>query len=164
LTPCSNRDWQAYIERKLAPDSCLEYELHLYTCDECLPFYIQAVEASQQIPANEATKQTTDTIMAAIQSGNQETAARTAPHIIIIAPKRKQLPLTRRPLFQYGVAAIITLMLMSAGVFQGLSMRISHIEHISNKDQQESFSQKLMEKTVAVLDIVQAQPKGGKNP
>jgi anti-sigma factor RsiW len=165
LIPCSNRDWQAYIKHQLQNDTSLEYEEHLYACDACLELYMEVVEALQQPTSVKAINKQADKIMAQIQSENHvDTPEKIAVQGIVTPKGIRRVPLTRRPLFQYGVAAILTLMLMSAGVFQGLSHRISHIESKTNRDQQESFSQKLMEKTVAMLDAVQTQPKGGGKP
>jgi predicted anti-sigma-YlaC factor YlaD len=153
MKPCSNRDWQAYIGQQLAPHSVYEeYEMHLYMCDECLRLFMETVEASEQQPAANANKQVIDQMMSVVQSGQ------------LISPKRKPVPFIRRALFQYGVAAIITLLLMSAGVFQGLSISISQIETRTSENQKESFSEKLMEKTVAILDMVESQPQGGGKP
>jgi anti-sigma factor RsiW len=164
LIPCSKRDWAAYIEQQLDANVTKEYEEHLYTCDACLQLYMGAVDASSQLTVMNTTQAITEHIMAEIQPAKVETQAKRSATIVTINPKKKQLPLTRRPLFQYGVAAVITLVLMSAGAFQGLSMTISHIESTTHKDQQESYSQKLMEKTVSMLDTIQTQPKGGRNP
>ncbi|MBP1992567.1 hypothetical protein [Paenibacillus eucommiae] len=123
---------------------------------------IQATsEASIEVPTQAVAK-------ALIQNGTQTQAG--IPELIhpqqpIISGKkvRGKPSLFKRPLFQYAVAAVITLVLMSAGVFQDLSTRMSEIETFSIQNRQESFSQKLMEKTVSVLDTVQPQPKGGKS-
>jgi hypothetical protein len=163
LIPCSNRDWSAYIGQHLDAHITKEYEEHLYTCDACLQLYMCAVDTPPQLTVTNTTHEITEQIMAEIQPAELETQARRNTTIVPITPRK--LPLTRRPLFQYGVAAVITLVLMSAGAFQSLSMTISHIESTAQKDQQESYSQKLMEKTVSMLDTIQTQPKGGgRNP
>jgi hypothetical protein len=149
LIPCTNRDWPAYIWQQLKPNESHEYESHLYACDACLQVYMDTVDSLPQLSKVNAIPAIIDHIMGEIQS---------------VTEKKKQVPLIRRPLFQYGVAAAITLVLMSAGAFQGLSMQISHIESTTNKGEQESYSQKLMEKTVSMLDAIQTQPKGGQNP
>jgi hypothetical protein len=164
LIPCSNRDWFAYIGQQLDAHVTKEYEKHLYTCDACLQLYLEAIDASPQLTVINPTHAITEHIIAEIQPAKVESQARRSAALVVITPKKKQLPLTRRPLFQYGVAAVITLVLMSAGAFQGLSLTISHIESTTHKDQQESYSQRLMEKTVSMLDTIQTQPKGGRNP
>jgi anti-sigma factor RsiW len=163
LIPCSKRDWSAYIGQQLDANVTKEYEEHLYTCDACLQLYMSAVHASPQLTVN-ITQAITEQIMAEIQPAEVESPVKRNAVVVAITPKKKQVSLTRRPLFQYGVAAVITLVLMSAGAFQGLSMKISHIESATQKDQKESYSQKLMEKTVSMLDTIQTQPKGGRNP
>jgi anti-sigma factor RsiW len=163
LTPCTNRDWQAYINKQLTAAQYDEYDEHLYTCDACLQLYMEAIEVSVEITMAEVPMKVVNHIMTAIQLEKREPEKRRVQHVRS-SLKRKSVPLTRRPLFQYTVAAIITLVLMSAGVFQGLSLRISHIETATSKEQQESFSQKLMERTVSVLDAVQDQSQGGRNP
>jgi hypothetical protein len=165
LIPCSNRDWSAYIGQHLDAHITKEYEEHLYTCDTCLQQYMCVIDTPPQLTVKNTTHSITEHIMAEIQPAKLETQTRRSATLVVITPKKKQLPLTRRPLFQFGVAAVITLVLMSAGVFQGLTITISHIESTAQKDQQESYSQKLMEKTVSMLDTIQTQPKGGgRNP
>jgi predicted anti-sigma-YlaC factor YlaD len=158
VTLCSARDWQAYIDNRLTREQVISYEEHLYSCEVCLQIYMNILDAVAEEGSREAGSAVTDLIMAAIAE-KERIAAKPSKK----GKPKKSIPWSRRPLFQYAVAAIITLVLMSAGVFQGLSMRINHIESFTTQPKQESFSQKLMEKTVSMIDVVQSQPKGGKS-
>jgi hypothetical protein len=160
----SSEEWLAYIERKLSAESEREYEDHLYGCDVCLELYtaclvtleLDSVTAYSNPPdPNDAY---TEQIMVRINSEKQPNKPS--------APLRKPA-LYRRPVFQYALAAAITLILMTTGVFHGITGGTGQVPLTNKQTVDASFTEQLMDKTVAMLDSIQLKAylieKGGEN-
>ncbi|QGQ93447.1 hypothetical protein EHS13_00140 [Paenibacillus psychroresistens] len=158
----SSQECLAYIERKLSAENEREYEDHLYECDVCLELYTACLvplehdsTTTYPIPSdpNEAF---TEQIMARINSEKQR--------IMPSTPLRKPA-LYRKPVFQYALAAAITLILMTTGVFHGITGGAGQTPQTSRQTVEASFTEQLMDKTVAMLDSIQLKAnlieKGG---
>ncbi|BBH22666.1 hypothetical protein Back11_40110 [Paenibacillus baekrokdamisoli] len=94
------------------------------------------------------------------------------PHLVVVAPSsrngvsRSRMPLICKPLFQYTVAAVVTLILVASGVFQDVGAYAGRAEPIdltsaNGAISTESFSQRLMEKTTSLLDTLHPTRIGG---
>ncbi|MFK4998457.1 anti-sigma factor family protein [Bacillus sp. N9] len=107
--------WLQYVQDDLDEQTRVEYENHLYSCDDCLELYLQAVEANEaQMPSLPAAMDFTDTIMKEIEFSN----------------KRKNPEIRRKQTFiHYALAAAMTLLLMSTGVFSHLMNVASEFEN-----------------------------------
>jgi large-conductance mechanosensitive channel len=69
--------------------------------------------------------------------------------------KRSQVkPWYQQAVFHYGVAAAITFILMSAGVFQQVFAVSAHLTASTQREQQSSFSDRLLQKAVTVIDTI----------
>lgn len=67
----SEREWLKYVNDALDPDVREKFENHLYTCDQCLNIYLQAVESSEKhLPAVENEADFTDAIMTQIMESS----------------------------------------------------------------------------------------------
>ncbi|WP_409343698.1 anti-sigma factor family protein [Paenibacillus sp. MBLB4367] len=173
-------EWRLYAEGRIGDREREAYEEHLYVCEMCMSIYAGLLdeqadsEGGQQMPFMEAAQGAafTERVMAAIRelegaAASDSEEAGGNPDAGGMKAKREgqgtaasRIPLFRRPLFHYAVAAVITLILMSTGMFHTISSRIGHMESPTN-EAREPFSERLMEKTVSVLDAMQAKQRGG---
>ncbi|MEK3912010.1 hypothetical protein [Paenibacillus sp. FSL H7-0331] len=173
----TGEQWMTYVEQGLNDDDNQQMELHLITCDSCMELYMQSLEGvvgSYPTLSDEAAL--ADRVMLAIEAAGpispSSTASRLAPlEEAGFGSQKLRNPITwmRAPLFHYAVAAVITLVLMSSGIFQSIVDHPVGIDRASNGDAQSeatqepvSVSKKLMDKTIVVLDSIQPkQEKGG---
>jgi anti-sigma factor RsiW len=182
----SKEEWQMYAEGRIDDRDRDAFEKHLYECDICMNQYVELLEGlndsgkSQEVSSSDAWerdmpgKDFTDRVMAALKELGgtalpvpEESGAGVAADGGVDAKGRgkavvSQVPLFRRPLFHYAVAAVITLILMSTGMFHNISSRVEHLETQSG-EQREPISERLMEKTVSMLEAMQAQRGGEKH-
>lgn len=116
-------EWLAYKSRTISTDKAAEMETHLYICESCQEIYLDLIDqpdldqAQQFIPPN-----FTEKLIGSLNIRSSED--------MIKFPLKKPA-LNRKCIFVYYVtAAVITLALMSGGVFDSMvdqSMRFSHL-------------------------------------
>jgi hypothetical protein len=134
--------WMAYVEGTLQEDESLILEEHLFTCDECMMVYMQCVEAEEEmIPALLNPKQFADNIMENLPSFDKQP----------ILSKRK---FYESPFFHYGIAAAITLVFMSSGIFTELLNFINLFQAESLSQDSAPVSDTIMHKTVNILENI----------
>ena len=120
----STDEWQAFKRKTIEPEICVEMEVHLQFCESCQEFYLGLIEPSDLVLAQAAIPLNfTDALLNRMEK--QSSAA-----IIVNFPTKKP-KLNRKNVFAYYVtAAVLTLALMSGGVFDTMadhSMRFSQI-------------------------------------
>lgn len=123
-THFSTDEWQAFKRKTIEPEILDEMEVHLQFCESCQEFYLDLLEQSDLDLAQAAIPQNfTDSLLNRLDM--QPSAA-----IIAKFPARKTR-YNRKNIFAYYVsAAVLTLALMSGGVFDSMvdqSMRLSQI-------------------------------------
>ncbi|MGE8205314.1 zf-HC2 domain-containing protein [Heyndrickxia sp. NPDC080065] len=140
----SDEEWTLYVNDQLDDKTREQYEAHLFSCDQCLSVYLEVVEAQeQQLPAMTNEEVFTDTIMMKIKQQN-------------IPEKNPSVSkFYQKPIFHYVLAAAMTFILMSTGVFSHLMNVVSEFE--SNKKQDSSVVEGLMDHTVSFIDKVQKE-------
>jgi hypothetical protein len=159
----SSEEWPAYIEGRLPAEKQREYEDHLYRCDVCMLLYTECISsleldsvASISSDLNEAF---IEQIMVRIKSERK-------PLHKLSTPFRKPA-LYRKPVFQYALAAAITIILMTTGIFHGITSGIEQSPPATTQTLDASYTDQLMDKTVAMLDAIQLKAKliekGGAN-
>ncbi len=137
----TNEQWLAYVKDELDEKVRIDYEGHLYGCDQCLALYIEAVEMVEQ----QASIITTDEI---IQSVNTSVAMKQPKDI-------KEPSFYKKALFHYMVAAAMTLVLMSSGIFSQLIDVVSDIE--SEDANRSSVTSKIMDSSTSIIEQVQVK-------
>lgn len=120
----SNDEWQAFKQKTIEPEICVEMEAHLQFCESCQEFYLSLIEQSDLELAQSAIPlDFTDSLLKQIEKQPNNS--------IIIKFPAKQSRLNRKNIFAYYVsAAVLTMALMSGGVFDSMvdqSMRFSQI-------------------------------------
>ncbi|MDO3680986.1 anti-sigma factor family protein [Paenibacillus ehimensis] len=158
--------WMQYVNDELPPEERERCEAHLDGCDTCLELYMECIG---QMAAGLPALPDSDAFAAAVMqrwTEEQPLAPRAEDDLANQPPERKRrIPWTQSPFFHYAVAAAITLLLMSTGVFQSLMGhpepgRMSH----SASDRAEAyvpFSEILLEKTIGILDSIQPKHERG---
>src|SRR5690606_13818515 len=98
----SYENWLEYVRDELNEETREIYENHLYSCDHCLELYLKAVEAEEfQMPEMADSSSFADSIMHQVTELKKPTSK----------PKRKISQ--KQTIFNYFVAAAVTLVLMS---------------------------------------------------
>lgn len=145
----SKVEWMNYINNTLSQIDREQYDEHLYSCDQCLFQYMDALdEQSEQLFEIEDGTAFTDRVITAVRSSVEEK---------VQVPKR----FYHHSLFHYGIASIVTMMLMTTGIFQDMFTHASNLDSYVFSKQEASLSDKLMQKAVTMLDSIQPKTKGG---
>lgn len=146
-----------YILNQLEQSERNEIEAHLYTCDVCLEQYMNGLEQLQQqlpnLPSNhgfaEKIIQQLSLPTQSIEQLSLETK-KEPPSLVPSAPKPKRRN-HLQPFVHYTIAASITLLLMSSGVFQEITGFASTIEVTSVKQEENSVTNHLMDKALSFI-------------
>jgi len=120
----SSDEWQVFKQKTIEPEICAEMEVHLQFCESCQELYLNLIEQTDLELAQKAIPPDfTDSLLKKVAKQPTET-------IILKFPTKKSQP-DRKNIFAYYVsAAILTLALMSGGVFDSMvdqSMRFTRI-------------------------------------
>lgn len=138
----SNEEWMSYINDKLSETTCEELENHLFSCDQCLEVYMKMIDRqAEELPVINSSS-FTDEIIAELPQ-----------------KKVRKKTLYQRTLFHYAVAAVITLTLMTTGFFQSIMGVVTTVEVSSISKPQQSVSNSLMEKSLALFEKIDIKQK-----
>jgi anti-sigma factor RsiW len=154
----SKQAWMDFAKGLLMEADRPGLEAHLYDCEACLQLYMACVPQEAELNPDESTlvqqdEEWIDQIMGMIQV--QKSSMRLQSSL----PNAPGIPLYQRPWLHYSVAAAITIILMAAGLFQGLMSSTGKMQSESQPVQESSYTDQLMDKTVMMLDAI--QPKFG---
>ncbi|MGF2614396.1 hypothetical protein FZC84_14475 [Rossellomorea vietnamensis] len=139
-------EWLKYVEDRLNEPVREQYEEHLYSCDHCMEIYLEALEAAEtSLPALSSESRFTDNVMADILGGKQMEAP----------GMEKEQKFYQKAPFHYIVAAAMTIVLMSTGVFQQLIGFAEEFEHDSGP----SVTNELMNKTTNFINEVENETR-----
>lgn len=148
----SYEHWLNYVKDELVEEEKQKLEDHLYNCDQCLDVYVNAVEEQEsQLPAIFDETAFTNQIMMKIAA---ETLEEKKP-----AKKSKKRSFYQSSIFHYTLAAGITLILMSTGVFQSIIKHTETIQKAEMPTQQESITVGLVDKTLSWMDELEGNLK-----
>lgn len=157
----SKEEWTLYINDQLDQAMRESCEDHLYVCEECLGLYLECLERSATaLPAIEYEERFIEqTLIAAREAKNLTSIEHTTKNI---RKKSQEVHQARRDrsIFHYTVAAVVTIMLMSTGIFQEIVQ--AKLATTAEQVERQPFSEKLMQQAVRVLDAITPSAKGGK--
>ncbi|WP_413304211.1 hypothetical protein AA0X95_00485 [Bacillus sp. 1P10SD] len=144
--------WLQYVRNEITGKTREEFENHLYTCDQCLEVYLQAVtanESSLPILSNETSF--TDAVMAEV-SKKQDVVPDTKN-----AEQKsiKKKPFYKQAAFHYLLAAAATILLTFTGAFQSLATYANSIETKQIQEKRPSMTEGMMNKTFAWMDSLE---------
>ncbi len=136
--------WMLYATDSLDEETRSQYENHLYSCDHCLELYLKAVAAAEsQMPVLTNPTEFTESIMKEIDCVQEKTQNKVKP--------RKNL--RRQTLVHYAIAAAMTLVLMSTGIFSQLTSTISTFENTA-AEQEQSVINGWLNKTDSITEKI----------
>ncbi|MEX2459707.1 MAG: hypothetical protein WD469_00165 [Paenibacillaceae bacterium] len=161
----SNVEWSAYVRGQLSAERQSEYEAHLYDCEACLQLYMDSVADLDVDPVTSESDPFyledvwIEQIMDQIESQKQLLQTQSSPP--------RKIALYRKPVLQYALAAAITILLMTTGIFHGITSDIDQPPPVTKQNLDASYTDQLMDKTVTMLDAIQQKAKliekGGMN-
>ena len=144
-------NWIKYATDSLDDETRIHYENHLYSCDQCLELYLKAVEEVQsQMPTLSNSSSFTDSIMQEIEGLADEKPV----------PVKTNKSRRKQTLIHYTVAAAMTLMLMSTGIFSQLTTTISAFEDSATK-QEQSIVSGLLNQTESITEKIEDNIREG---
>jgi len=143
--------WKAYVNDDLDEKVREVYEEHLYSCDQCLDLYFQVVaEQEEHLPVLSNEADFTNMIMARIEEGNKSERQQS---------KVKKVPLYQKAIFHYTLAASMTILLMTTGVFQSITSYVGSIQNPVAMEEQNSVTKGIVDKTFAWMDTFDTMNK-----
>lgn len=150
MTHYSLEQWQKYVDDDLDEKVREVYEEHLYSCDQCLEVYFQAVaEQESLLPVLTNEADFTNQIMAQIEESK--------PSIKAKIESKKVVPFYQKAIFHYTLAAAMTLLLMTTGVFQSITNYVETVQ--SSAQPKSSKTEELVGKTFAWMDSFDTRNK-----
>jgi hypothetical protein len=145
-------EWLQYVKNEITGKTREEIENHLYTCDQCLEVYLQAVtanESSLPILSNETSF--TDAVMAEVsKKQNVVPGTKFAKQNSI-----KKSPFYKQAAFHYLLAAAATILLTFTGAFQSLATYANSLETKQVQEKRPSMTEGMMNKTFAWMDSIE---------
>ncbi|AEI38679.1 zf-HC2 domain-containing protein [Paenibacillus mucilaginosus] len=159
--------WLDYIRGTLAPEERDVCDAHLAEdCASCFELYLEALEElAEELPEPDAAS-----LQASVMEQWDLEHRSAAPAIVgQTGSRRHRLLWLQHPLFHYGAAAAITMLLMSSGAFQFLLGSVSAAVEQAPPDstrpasETEPYSVRWMEKTVGLLDRIEPKRERGDN-
>jgi anti-sigma factor RsiW len=150
----SKQAWMDYVKGHLMEEDRPSFEAHLYNCEMCFQLYMACVSQEGELNPDESTivqqeEEWIDQIMETIQVQKNTLLLQSS------LPNPPRIPLFQRSWLHYTVAAAITIILMAAGLFQGLMSSNKIIQSESQPAHESSYTDQLMDKTVMMLDAIQ---------
>lgn len=143
-------EWTAYIADEVPDALKIEYENHLYSCDDCLTVYMEAMERKEFIQPIEELD-IADSVMRSIAQINAEPA---------LEERSKKTKSLRTITKHYLIAAGFTILLMASGVFQSLAKYVDNVESSSLKETP-PVTDGLIDKTFNWMDDIEKKNKEG---
>jgi hypothetical protein len=145
-------EWLQYVRNEITGKTREEFENHLYTCDQCLEVYLQAVtanESSLPILSNETSF--IDAVMAEVSKGKGM-----VPDTKLEEQKsNKKTPFYKQAAFHYLLAAAATILLTFTGAFQSLATYANSLETKQVQEKRPSMTEGVMNKTFAWMDSLE---------
>ncbi|WP_045520351.1 anti-sigma factor family protein [Neobacillus niacini] len=146
-------EWLSYVKDEVSDKTREELESHLYTCDQCLENYLQAIsvhESSLPVLSNESSF--TDLVMEEI---SKQKVVNENP-VPKKQPVKAKKPFYQQAAFHYLIAAAATLLLTFSGVFQSLATYASAVEAPKDmKEKKLSVTEGVIDKTFAWMDSLE---------
>jgi len=170
-------EWQQYVKNEINEDTRIELEHHLYTCDQCLEHYLEAVAANESslptlsnensftarvmemVPDTVRTLDTVGMVSSVPVTNSKLSMVENIPSVPDTQSNLNgRMPLYRRVGFHYLLAAAATLLLMFTGAFQSLTSYANSLEqqqmHMEEK-KKPSVTEGVINKTFAWMDSLE---------
>lgn len=146
------QQWSEYLLGKTEVGVQGAMEDHLYGCEVCLSLYLELVDQQETM---QLSAEFTDQVMERLALAGNEISVgiESISSKIDVASRRPKLWL------HYTVAASITLILVSSGLFQQLFAQSAHMSNVISKPKREAVTDRLINKAFALLDQMPTKVK-----
>ncbi|AST92353.1 anti-sigma factor family protein [Sutcliffiella cohnii] len=132
----TQEEWLAYIQDELSEDRRTILEDHLYSCDQCLHVYLEQLNyVSDTLPMLSEEEQN------------------------VVPIETKKMPFYQHSIFHYTVAAAITFLLLTSGMFHSMIGFASNIEESTVQNREEAVSKNVMNKALSFLELIERKHK-----
>ncbi|WP_096186565.1 anti-sigma factor family protein [Evansella halocellulosilytica] len=134
MTHRSKADWHQYVNEELSESKKQEFEEHLYGCDECMDLYLQVIEESNdQLPDVGDHDEFTDVVLSRIEKQHG-----------ISQSIRRRRPFYEQTVFHYVLAATLTIVLMTSGVFQSITNYVDDVHQSTVSEETPSITEQII--------------------
>ncbi|WP_462412788.1 anti-sigma factor [Neobacillus sp. Marseille-QA0830] len=155
----STDEWTQFVKNEITESARIELEDHLYSCDQCLELYLQAIAIHESsLPLLTDETGFADEIMASLPKmaapvamQNDEIEMVPEKQEAVKKPKR----FYQRAAFHYLLAAAATLLLTFSGAFQTLAKYADSFETQHVQEKKPSVTEGVMNKTFAWMDSLE---------
>lgn len=144
----SKRKWKDYVQNRISAPEREVMDRHLYSCESCLKWFMECVE--QHMPPVVHTPVDEEKMVRIIHEERRQTG-------------QTNQRWSQQRMWQYFIAAGITIVLMSGGVFDTVVTSVSKWEEQTVRSRDSVISDTLMNKTVAMLDELDQKLRGGEH-
>jgi hypothetical protein len=142
--------WCQYVKNEMDGNAREDVETHLYSCDQCLDIYLQVLDTEDSgLPIIPNESQFTDTIMVNIADLKKSNAS--------LEEGKKSF--YQSSAFHYILAAAMTIIMMSTGVFQSITKVADTVQSPQTLQKSPSFSEGLIHKTFDWMDSFELKNK-----
>lgn len=136
----SYEEWAKYVKNELEDDVREVYDDHLYSCDQCLELYLEAVTVLEsELPTLSNPDSFSDLVMAEVSKTKKKWS-------------KKPAPFYQKTSFHYILAAAMTILFMTSGVFQSITKYVDAVQTPQIEESTPSMTEGLMNKTFAWMD------------
>lgn len=148
-------EWLQYVRNEINENIRDEFERHLYTCDQCLDYYLQAVEENESsLPILSSEGRFTDLVLGEVTKAKQLKVA--ASKKSKAQPKTNaKKPFYQQAVFHYLLAAVATLMLTFTGAFHSLAVFAGTVETPHFQEKRPSVTEGVINKTFTWMDSLE---------
>ncbi|WP_286230554.1 anti-sigma factor family protein [Neobacillus mesonae] len=156
MTHYTYEEWLKYVRNDLESSTREKLETHLYTCDQCLEHYLQAVEANEtSLPTLSNKQNFTDLVMREIVREMVPDTKNDTKDDTKDDTKLQKKPFYQQAVFHYLLAVAATLLLMFSGAFQSLVKYAAVFDSQSVQERKPSVTEGVMNKTFAWMDSLE---------
>ncbi|MFK9092060.1 anti-sigma factor family protein [Bacillus salipaludis] len=161
-------EWMVYVKDEISEGNREELENHLYTCDQCLENYLEAVSANEtSLPVLSNQSNFTDQVMAmvtpkavpdTINDLSMMETVRLVPDTVntINSKVSRKKRFYQQAVFHYLLAAAATIVLMFTGAFQSLATYAGNLESPRLvQEKKPSVTEGVINKTFAWMDSLE---------
>ncbi|UCZ53526.1 zf-HC2 domain-containing protein [Bacillus shivajii] len=135
----SKGEWLKFVNGELPDETRQEFEDHLFTCDACMNLYIEAIEeSSRNLPSVNNEKAFTDSVMSKVETDFSSSN--------VTEQEKTNRPFYQKTAFHYVVAASLTIVLMSSGVFQSITSYVDDLQRSTLSEESPSITAQILDR------------------
>ncbi|WP_416151180.1 anti-sigma factor family protein [Salipaludibacillus sp. HK11] len=136
----TKEDWLDYVNDELPWETRAVYEEHLYTCEKCMETYLHVIEESSHLlPDVENEESFVEGVLSQIE---------VPIYFKTTKPGKTKRVFYKQTAFHYVLAASLTVLFMSSGVFQSITTYVDEVQKTTISEESPSITQQIMNRAV----------------